>query len=106
MSRTLASLLSALLLAACASPDAAAPANGMSQVERRLLDLEQRVERLEDRPLAKHPNRDRAEIQAHIQSLEAERAKLLVKYTDQHPAVRDIDRRLLILNEQLGMVEK
>jgi hypothetical protein len=29
-----------------------------------------------------------------------------VKYTDQHPAVRDIDRKLLILNEQLGMMKE
>ena len=59
------------------------------------------MQRLEGRPPVQEPYRNREEIQEHIKSLETERAKLLVKYTDQHPAVRDIDRKLLILNEQL-----
>lgn len=74
--------------------------------QQRLDELERRVQRLEGRPPVESPYRGREDVQAHIKTLEAERAKLLVKYTDQHPAVRDIDRRLLILNEQLGMLKE
>lgn len=89
-------------LAGCASDPSASPAADNTKVmQHRLEDLERRVQRLESRPSVEEPYRVREEIQAHIKRLEAERAKLLVKYTDQHPAVRDIDRRRLILNEQL-----
>lgn len=89
-------------LTGCAATPPAAPALENTQLtHQRLDDLERRVQRLEGRPSVEEPYRDRDEIQAHIKRLEAERARLLVKYTDQHPAVRDIDRKLLILNEQL-----
>jgi hypothetical protein len=95
-----------LLLAACASHEATIPdAKREAANEQRVLDLERRVQRLEGRPPVEAPLRGPEEIQAHIKGLEAERAKLLVKYTDQHPAVRDIDRKLLILNEQLRKLE-
>lgn len=45
------------------------------------------------------------DIQAHIRQLEAERGKLLLKYTALNPVVRDIDRKLLFLGEQLRMPE-
>jgi len=89
-------------LTGCAATPPASPAvENTPLMHQRLDDLERRVQRLEGRPAVEAPYRDREEIQAHIKRLEAERAKLLVKYTDQHPAVRDIDRKLLILNEQL-----
>lgn len=65
------------------------------------MDLERRVQRLESRPTALAPFRSRAEIQAQVRDLEAQRAHLLTQYTIQHPAVRDIERQLLILNQQL-----
>jgi hypothetical protein len=37
--------------------------------------------------------------------LEAERIKLLIRYTEHHPAIRDINRKLLILREQLKMLQ-
>lgn len=89
-----------LLLTACASHEVNLP-EAAATTEQRVADLERRVQRLEGRPPVAAPNRSPEDIQAHIKSLESDRARLLVKYTDQHPAVRDIDRKLLILNEQL-----
>jgi len=96
-----------LLLVGCNAHPAKPPeVSGAVVTQQRLDDLERRMQRLEGRPPVEAPYRNREEIQAHIKTLEAERAKLLVKYTDQHPAVRDIDRKLLILNEQLGMMKE
>ena len=93
-------------LGGCASDPSPSPvADNTKVTQHRLDDLERRVQRLESRPPVEEPYRDREEIQAHIKRLEAERAKLLMKYTDQHPAVRDIDRKLLILNAQLRKLE-
>lgn len=96
------SLIFAVSLVGCAAqPGSPRGGQEAAATQQRLDELERRVQRLEGRPPVEAPNRNRQEIEAHIQSLEAERAKLLVKYTDQHPAVRDIDRKLLILKEQL-----
>ena len=91
-------------LAACSAP-APAPTPQASPFEQRLSDLERRIELLEARPPVALPYRDRAEIEAHIQTLEAERAALLGRYLPDHPLVRDVDRRLEILNTQLNMLE-
>lgn len=92
----------ALALAAC---ETVTPANNaVSPLAQRVNELEHRVERLEARPAVQPPLRSKEEIEAHITSLEAERAKLLVDYRPQHPAIRDIDRRLDILNAQLKML--
>lgn len=90
-------------LPGCSSSPSAPPEDGHAKAtQQRLDDLERRVQRLEGRPASVDvPYRGREELQTHIKQLETERARLLVKYTDQHPAVRDIDRKLLILNEQL-----
>ena len=102
----LAVLLGALL-AGCAAQHAKPPeAGGTMATQQRLDDLERRVQRLEGRPPVEMPYRNREEIQAQIKDLQAERDRLLVKYTDQHPAIRDIDRKLLILNEQLRMIKE
>jgi hypothetical protein len=95
-----------LLLAGCAAHQAAAPvASQTATTEQRLMDLERRLQRLESRPPVEAPYGNREEVLARIQQLEAERGNLLLKYTEQHPAVRDIDRKLLILREQLRMLE-
>lgn len=52
------------------------------------------------------PHRSREEIDADIQSLEAERADLLTKYAVAHPDVRAVDRRLRILKEQREMLDR
>lgn len=93
-----------LALAACA-PHAPLPTTDAPSLEQRLFDLEHRVERLEARSLGEPPYRNKAEIQAHIQALEEERRKLLISYTVQHPAIKDIDRKLMILDSQLKMLE-
>lgn len=101
MPRRFSSVALVLVLTACAAvPPEKSEAPPLTQ---RVNALEERVERLEARPVIQPPLRSRAEIEAHIKSLEAERAKLLVDYLPQHPAIRDIDRRLDILNAQLKM---
>mgnify|MGYP001061618926 FL=1 len=94
----------ACALAACAS-NAPSSAPETPSVEQRLSDMERRIEMLEARPRIEPPYRDRAEIEAHIEALEAERATLLTRYLTDHPLIRDIDRRLIILNKQLNMIE-
>jgi len=91
----------ALALTACGTP----PKADTPSLEQRLFDLERRMERLEARPAVQPPYRNKEEIQAHIKALEAERTKLLTDYHAQHPAIKDIDRRLEILNVQLRMLE-
>jgi hypothetical protein len=93
-----------LVFAGCAAP-APAPEPGGTPLEQRLSDLERRIELLEARPQIMPPFRNRAEIEAHIQVLEAERTSLLTRYFAEHPLIRDIDRQLLILNTQLKMIE-
>jgi hypothetical protein len=93
----------AFALAACATNEPLK--TDTPSLEQRLFDLERRVERLEARNDVAPPYRNKAEIQAQITSLEAERSRLLVSYTAQHPAVRDIDRKLVILNNQLKTME-
>lgn len=94
----------ALTLAACA-PHGPRPDAAPASVEQRLMDLERRLNRLESRPPVQPPYQGKAEIQAQMRELEGERAGLLGKYTEQHPAVRDIDRQLLILQQRLKMLE-
>lgn len=103
LSRSCLTVASAVALAACASNTP--PTTDTPSLEQRLLDLERRVERLEARPEVKPPYRSKAAIQAHIEALEAERGKLLTRYSAQHPEIKDIDRMLEILNNQLMMFE-
>lgn len=99
MLKRLSPVALALMLTDCETP---APAkSGEPALTQRVNELEQRVERLEARPAVQPPLRSRTEIETHIKSLEAEHTKLLVDYLPQHPAIRDIDRRLDILNAQL-----
>lgn len=93
----------ALALAACGTQ--APLKTDTPSMEQRLLDLEHRLDSLEARNAVAPPYRNKAEIEAHIKALEEERSKLLVSYTDQHPAIRDIDRMLAILNNQLKTME-
>lgn len=50
------------------------------------------------------PFRSRAELEAAIQLLQAERIRLLSRYTEQQPEIRDLDRRLAILDRQMKML--
>jgi chromosome segregation ATPase len=79
--------------------------SGALSLEQRVLELERRVDSLQaERPSAS-PRRSRAAIQAEISALEQERSRLLTRYYDQHPAIRDIDRRLAILHGELQTLE-
>jgi len=92
-----------LALAACGSP--APPKADTPSVERCLSDLDRRMDILEARPVVQPPYRSKAEIQANIEALEAERGKLLTRYYAQHPDIKDIDRKVEILNCQLKLLE-
>jgi len=97
----------ALALTGCAQQTPAPDTTGSPvQVDQRLSDLERRMERLESRPPVQVPSRSKAEIESQVTWLEGERDKLLLKYTEQHPAIRDIDRQLRILHIQLKMLEQ
>jgi chromosome segregation ATPase len=76
-------------------------------IQNRVESLERRVESLErrDTVIPAPPLRTREEIEANIQTLEKERDELMIKYTEAHPVVRDLDRRLRILREQLEMLQ-
>lgn len=91
------------VLVACGSP--APPKTDTLSVEQRLSELERRMEMQEARPVVQSPYRSKAEIQAHIAALEEERGKLLTRYYVQHPEIKNIDRRVAILNSQLMMLE-
>lgn len=96
----------AMLLAGCgSSPERQVDATD-APTEQRLFELERRVDRLENRPDIQVPYRNREEIESQVKVLEKQRAVLLTKYTERHPAIRDIDRRLLILGNQLKLLEK
>ena len=101
LSRSCLTVALAFALAACGTP----PKADTPSLEQRLFDLERRMERLEARPAVQPPYRNKEEIQAHIKALEEERTQLLADYRAQHPAIKDIDRRLEILNVQLRMLE-
>ncbi len=103
LSRTCLTAALAFALAACGSH--APPKSDAPSLEQRVDELERRMEILDARPLVKPPFRSKAEIQAHIEALEVERAQLLARYLAPHPEIRNIDRKLDILYTQLRMLE-
>lgn len=101
--RSCMALSLAFALAGCGSN--APLKDGTPSIEQRLLELERRMDGMEARFAVAPPYRNKAEIQAHIQELEAERAELLTRYLPQHPAIQDIERMLWILDKQLKDLE-
>jgi len=95
-----------LLLGACAQTPAPAPES--AALEKRLQALEWRFEALERyiTNLPSPPQRSRAEIEQNIQSLEAQRVALLTRYTNAHPAVREVDLSLRLLRLQLEFLDR
>jgi hypothetical protein len=89
----------ASVLAACGTY--APQRDATPALEQRVLELEDRGQRLEADSLVETPLPGPAGIQAQISALEAERARLLTRYYAQHPAIRVIDRRLDLLRGQL-----
>jgi hypothetical protein len=67
--------------------------------------MEAHMDKLEAGGEASHPYRNAQEIQANIDQLTEARSKLLARYTPTHPEIRDIDRRLRILDAQLRMLQ-
>jgi predicted nucleic acid-binding Zn-ribbon protein len=100
----LAAVLS--LLGACAQQPATAPE--YAALEQRLQNLERRFDALERyiTNLPSPPQRSRAEIEKNVQSLEAQRATLLERYTSAHPAVREVDLSLRLLRLQLEFLDR
>ena len=97
-----------LLLGACAQQPTSTPESRMDADQQRLQLLEQRVEILERYiyNLPSPPLRRREEIESNIRSLESKRSALLERYTDLHPAVREIDLSLRLLKLQLEMMDQ
>ena len=87
------------LLADCSAAPLPQPDAG--SLGPRVVEREDRVSKLEARQQAAPPYRSKDEIQTHIRSLEEERGKLLGQYTAEHPAIRDINRKLDMLRHQL-----
>jgi uncharacterized protein involved in exopolysaccharide biosynthesis len=52
------------------------------------------------------PYRSREEILGQIERLQTQRARLLTKYTPQHPNVVDLDRQIRLLQRQLAAMER
>jgi hypothetical protein len=90
-----------LILSGCVPHQATNPTSDKAAAER-LDNLEQRLQKLEVRTPLASPYRNREEIQVQITQLEDSRAKLLLSYTELHPAVRDVDRKLIILRDQFN----
>ena len=103
-SKARALLCAAPLLTACAQTTPP-PASDTTRIEQQLNDIERRVELLESRPQVQAPLRTREDILEHREKLTAERVRLMTRMTDQHPAIRDIDRQLRILDLQLKSIE-
>ena len=97
--------LTLLLLNACAQQPQAPDLAGTDQ---RLRQLEGRIDSLERRDAIApvFPYRSREQLQDHIRALESERDLLLLEKTPLHPDVREIDRKLRILHEQLEMLKQ
>jgi hypothetical protein len=95
-------------LCACAQQPASTTEPQALADRQRLQLLEQRVEVLERYiyNLPSPPMRSRSEIEGNIRSLESKRAALLERYTDQHPAVREVDLSLRLLKLQLEMMDQ
>jgi hypothetical protein len=96
-----------VLLTSCAQPPAA-PTPEVRALEQRLQALEWRLESLERfvTALPAMPLRERAQIEQHIQSLEAQRKVLLERYTPAHPQVREVDLSLRLLRLQLEFLDR
>jgi septal ring factor EnvC (AmiA/AmiB activator) len=103
MKTLVAPLLACLLLGACTQSGW----RGDASMEQRLDSMERRIESLERREsiMPAPPLRSREEIEQQISALERQRESLLAQYTEAHPAIRDIDRRVRILREQLDMLK-
>ena len=99
-------LITSLLMVGCAAP--APPAPDLSSIEERLRQIDARITTLE-RLLTNFPSppmRNRAEIVKNIQSVEQQRAELLMRYTPAHPNVREIDLSLRLLRLQLDFLDQ
>jgi hypothetical protein len=70
--------------------------------------LERRVEILEAQvsSLPALSPSSREEVDGRIRSLQSQRSALLERYTDAHPDVREIDRRLRLLRLQQEMLNQ
>jgi predicted nucleic acid-binding Zn-ribbon protein len=99
---------SLLLTGACAQQATVQPEPEMDALRQRLQALERRVENLEHQILSlpAAQSRSRAELESEMRTLQAQRSVLLERYTDLHPDVRDIDRRLRLLKLQLEMKDQ
>ncbi len=78
------------------------------ELDKRIYQLEQRVRTLETRYEAPAviPRRSLEELQKHLDALYRERKRLSLTRTDQHPDMRELDRKIHTLREQIEMLKQ
>ena len=103
MRRLLRAAPALLALAACGHgmpPPATVPESPPPQnLDQRLVDLAQEV------PEIDLPNRPAAELRGLLENLQAERARLLLRFTEQHPAVVLVNRKIERVQARLQTIE-
>jgi len=94
-----------LLLVSCAT---AGPGQPFYDVEKRIYELERRIAVLESRyeyptPI---PDQNKKELQEQLDALRNEREKLSLDYTDQHPRVMELDRKIRTLEQHIKRLQE
>jgi hypothetical protein len=86
----------------------------VEDLERQVIGLEDRIEDLEAAQTAEKNARDnsapapcvnRGTFQGRIESLLTKRGALLIKYTDQHPDIVELDRQIRLAQDQIRMLD-
>jgi len=98
-------LLAASLSLSCAT---GGPIQPYYDLEKRIYELERRIAVLESRyehptPI---PQRSKKELQGQLDGLRKEREKLSLSYTDQHPRVMELDRKIRVLEQQIKLLQQ
>lgn len=106
--RSLVAFAWPVLLGACAQHTPSPPDPEVDALQQRIQVLERRVEILEAQvsSLPALSPSSREEVDGRIRSLQSQRSALLERYTDAHPDVREIDRRLRLLRLQQEMLNQ
>ncbi len=85
----------------------------VERLEKQIIGLEDRIEDLEAAQKAEKKARDnsvpapcvnRGTLQGRIESLQNKRAALLIKYTNQHPDIVELDRKIQLAQDQIRML--
>jgi len=94
-----------LLSASCATGGPSQPYYGL---EKRIYELERRIAVLESRyeHPAPIPHQSKNELQKQLDASRKEREKLSLSYTDKHPRVMELDRKIRALEQQIKVLQQ